>query len=85
MIKKSEYRVCSRPSVPGLGLQIHEVFFDEKNRICLYSKDPVSPYGDTIDELYESYYQLWRAIEDHEVHDLDRLDKKLSIRKSSDQ
>jgi hypothetical protein len=35
--------------------------------------------GDTIDEIYQDYYKFWRAIEDHDVVDLDRLDFKIKM------
>ena len=78
-----EYRVCARPSVPGQGLMVFEMCLDDKGRIVSYVKTPVIPYGDTVDELYQDYYKIWRAIEDHDVIDLDRLDAKLEILRNS--
>ena len=77
---KTEYRVCTRPSVVGHGMMMYEVCIKD-NRIVSYVNQPAVPIGDSIDELYEEYYKFWRAIEDNEVIDLDRLDRKLEMMK----
>lgn len=70
------YRVCHRPSVPGGGHQIHEVYYDDRGRIKFYSNNPISAFGDDKDELYEDFANMWKAF-DEDVIDLDRLDRKL--------
>ena len=45
------YRVCHRPTVPGGGYNVHEVYYDDEGRVIWYTKDPVSPFGDTPEEL----------------------------------
>jgi hypothetical protein len=45
------YRVAHRPgsAVPSYG--IYEVYYDEDYDIKMYSKNPISPFGDTTEEL----------------------------------
>ena len=45
------YRVAHRPGsvVPSYG--IYEVYYDNDFDIAMYSKDPISPFGDTAEEL----------------------------------
>ena len=45
------YRVAHRPgsAVPSYG--IYEVYYDKDYDIAMYSKDPISPFGDTAEEL----------------------------------
>ena len=45
------YRVCHRPTVPGGGYSIHEVYYDDEGRISMYSKNPITPFGDLPEEL----------------------------------
>ena len=80
-----DYRLCCRPSVPGWGLQIHEVYYNQDGKLEAYSNYPVSPFGDTIDELYQDMYQIWKAIDrEEEPLDLDRLDKKWEIERNKE-
>jgi len=76
------YRVCHRPSVAGGGHQIHEVYYDSKGRIKLYSADPISPHGDIVDELYEDMACMWKAF-DEEPLNLDHVDRLLKSRKEN--
>ena len=79
---KTEYKLCCRPSSPGYGLNIHEVLLDSKNHIINYSKTPVSPSGDTVDEIYQDFYKMWQSIESYEEPiDLDRVDRKIQMMK----
>lgn len=78
------YRVCYRPSVAGGGHNIHEVYYDDKGRVKMYSKHPISAFGDDVDELYEDFAAMWKAF-DEEPLDLDRLDKKLFIQMINDE
>lgn len=73
------YRVCFRPSIPGGGHQIHEVYYDDEGRIKFYTERPVSAFGDDKEELYEDFAKMWKAF-DEEPLDLDRVDKKIFIR-----
>ena len=73
------YRVCYRPSIPGGGHQIHEVYYDGEGRIKFYTEKPVSAFGDDKEELYEDFAKMWKAF-DEEPLDLDRVDKKMFIR-----
>ena len=75
----NNYRICFRPSVPGYGYQIHEVFYNTKKQIIFYTQQPVSVQGDDLLELYEDITKMWRAIEGEEPLDLDRLDKKFEL------
>lgn len=45
------YRVAHRPgsAVPSFG--IYEVYYDDDHDISMYSKNPMSPFGDTAEEL----------------------------------
>lgn len=45
------YRVCHRPTIAGGGFQIHEVYYDDDYDITMYSERPISPFGDTSEEL----------------------------------
>lgn len=75
------YRVCYRPSIPGGGHQIHEVYYDDKGRVSMYTSRPSTAFGDDNDELYESMALMWKAF-DKEPLDLDRVDRKLKIQAS---
>lgn len=68
------YRVCHRPSVTGGGYQIYEVYYDEKGEIDFYTTNPVTPFGDIVDELYEDVAKFWKAF-DREPLNLDLIDK----------
>ncbi len=80
---KRNYRLCYRPS-RAPTLQIHEVFYDEADRIVLYEQEPAAAFGDDKDELYENFAEMWKAF-DEEPIDLDRADKKIFLRMINDE
>lgn len=71
------YRACHRPSVPGSGYQIHEIYYDDEGNIEFYTKNPISPHGDIVDELYADLTMMMDAL-DFAPIDLDELDKMFS-------
>lgn len=74
------YRICHRPSVPGGGYQIHEVYYDDDRRVTMYTERPVSAHGDIVDELYENMCMMMDAF-DKEPLNLDYIDKLLRTKK----
>lgn len=40
---------------------IHEVYYDDNDRACMCSKDPVMPAGDTVKEMIGFWYQMREA------------------------
>jgi hypothetical protein len=74
------YRVCHRPSIPGGGFQLHEVYYDKDMHITMYSKNPITAFGEIPDELYEDMCKMMDAF-DKEPLNLDHVDYLLRIRK----
>ena len=75
---KRNYRLCYRPSEAPTH-HIHEVFYDDQDRVILYEREPAVAFGDDVDELYEQTAEMWKAFDDEPL-DLDRMDKKIFIR-----
>jgi len=75
---KRNYRLCYRPSTSPTH-HIHEVFYDDQDRVILYEREPAVAFGDDRDELYERCAEMWKAFDDEPL-DLDRMDKKIFIR-----
>jgi hypothetical protein len=75
---KRNYRVCYRPSQSPTH-HIHEVYYDQQDRVILYGREPAVAFGDDKDELYECCAEMWKAFDDEPL-DLDRMDKKIFIR-----
>jgi hypothetical protein len=68
------YRVTHRPKTAPLeGYQIREVYYDEKGRVKFYTQNPVTPFGDLPDELYEDFCEMMKAF-DVEAINLDHQD-----------
>ncbi len=74
------YRLCHRPSIPGGGYNIHEVYYDDQGYIELYTDRPVSPHGDIPDETYEDICNMIKAF-DEEPLNLDYIDRILRNQK----
>jgi hypothetical protein len=45
------YRVLKTEDQHGTHFGIHEVYYDESGRPRMYSESPMSPYGETLEEL----------------------------------
>ena len=72
------YRIAHRPkSDPLLGYMIYEVFYDQDGKVKMYTANPISPFGDIPDELYEDMFNMMRAF-DEEPLNLDYIDYLLS-------
>jgi hypothetical protein len=71
---KWNYRICARDSIPGYGLNIHEVYYDENEEIEFYTENPVGPHGDIADEMYLDMIKMMDAL-DKDIIDLDKVDK----------
>lgn len=67
------YRICFRPSDREMGFNMHEVYYDEKGEVKLYTQRPCEPWGNSPDELYECMKKMMDAF-DLDVLDLDELD-----------
>jgi len=73
------YRVCHRPTVPGGGYSIHEVYYDDEGRISMYSKNPITPFGDLPEELEIDMGQMIDAF-NLEVLNLNYVDHLIKVR-----
>ena len=71
-----DYRVCFRSLQRWTGFNVHEIHYDETGKIVLYSKRPVSPFGETPEELYYDMKQYMDAF-DKDTLDLDEIDWSL--------
>ena len=76
---KWNYRVCHRPTVAGGGYSIHEVYYDDENRISMYSKYPVTPFGDIPEELECDMSQMIDAFNE-DVLNLNHIDHLIDVR-----
>lgn len=38
--------------------EVHEVYYDEEGKVFSHTDNPVSPHGDTVDELIEHIEQI---------------------------
>lgn len=77
------YRIGHRPKTePLLGHMIYEVFYDEEGQVKMYAVNPVSPFGDIPDELYEDMCNMMRAF-DEEPLNLDYIDYLLERKRRS--
>ena len=82
-----KYRVCHRPTIPGGGYAVHEVYYDDEGRVTMYSKQPVSPCGDIPEELEMEMGQMIDAFNEETLNlnhldHLINLDKKLKMKKA---
>ena len=77
---KWNYRVCKRGKSPVPAYYIHEVYYDDDGNVQLYSADPVTPFGDLPDELYEDLALMWRAFDEIPI-DLDEVDKIMKMKR----
>ena len=71
------YRLAKRPSakIPSYG--IYKFYYDETGRTVSYCNQPMSPFGDNIDEIYTDVMQMVAAL-DKGVVNLDLLDRKIA-------
>ena len=82
-----KYRVCHRPTIPGGGYAVHEVYYDDEGRVTMYSKQPVSPCGDIPEELEMEMGQMIDAFNEETLNlnhldHLINLEKKLKMKKA---
>lgn len=77
------YRVCHRPSVPGSGYQIHEVYYEDNGDIKLYSSKPISAHGDISEELYQDLCWMMDAF-DKDPLNLDMVDRMFAESKTKE-
>jgi len=82
-----KYRVCHRPTIPGGGYAVHEVYYDDDGRVTMYSKQPVSPCGDIPEELEMEMGHMIDAFNDEPLNlnhldHLINLEKKLKMKKA---
>lgn len=71
------YRITYRPKHPLEGYVIREVYYDEEGAVKLYSKDPMSPFGDISEELYADMCKMMDAF-DKDPLNLDQVDHLMS-------
>ena len=57
---KWNYRIVKYADGSGLGL--HEVYYDENNRPCLMSKEPVRFTGESVSDVRMSLEAAWSAL-----------------------
>lgn len=55
-----EYRIIEKKRKNYVFYEIHEVYYNN-NDIVFYSKDAITPYGNTIEELYEDLILMLQA------------------------
>ena len=79
------YRVTHRPkSAPLEGFQIREVYYDdERGRVRFYTQNPVTPFGDISEELYEDFCEMMKAF-DEEPLNLDHVDYLIKVKKGNE-
>ena len=75
-----KYRVCHRPTIPGGGYAVHEVYYDDDGHVTMYSKQPVSPSGDIPEELEMEMGQMIDAFNDEPLN-LNYLDHLINLMK----
>lgn len=42
--------------------EIHEVYYDNEGNITMFSADPISPYGDDLDDLAKDLEKIKEAL-----------------------
>ena len=42
--------------------EIHEVYYDNEGNISMFSADPISPYGDDLDDLAKDLEKIKEAL-----------------------
>ena len=58
------YRVIRRTHERGPDtFGIHEVYYDNEDKPNACTVDPVSPYGETLEELKSDLDRMWKALE----------------------
>ncbi len=82
-----KYRVCHRPTIPGGGYAVHEVYYDDDGHVTMYSKQPVSPSGDIPEELEMEMGHMIDAFNEEPLNlnhldHLINLEKKLKMKKA---
>ena len=73
-----KYRVCHRRTIPGGGYAVHEVYYDDEGHVTMYSKQPVSPWGDIPEELEMEMGQIIDALNSEPVN-LNYLDHLINL------
>jgi len=73
------HRVCHRPTVPGGGYSIHEVYYDDDGDVTMYTENPIAAYGDLPDELE---WELQRHIDafNKPILNLNHIDHLIKIK-----
>ena len=53
------YRVVKKTSQHGhVTFEMHEIYYDDTEKIIAWSKDPCSPFGETLKELVQDLKNL---------------------------
>lgn len=73
------YRVIKQEHPTGTSYAIYEVYYDDEDNIEFITKDPISPHGETVNELENDLKYMQKAFS-LPVLDMDELDKLFAIK-----
>jgi len=77
------YRIVKHDKADEIYLQIHEVYYDEKNDIEAYTEDPIHPFGETREELISDLKYMLHDTEKYPVLSIMALEEKFAAKKKN--
>ena len=66
------YRIIKKGGVFG----VYEVYYDNEGKVVCYTERPVSPGGDTLEEMKQDFKRYKKAFKE-EVIDMDKEEKEI--------
>lgn len=70
------YRVVKKVKDGSEFYGIHEVFYDENKNIWTLTEDPVRPFGESLDEIKNSYLMMAESFLQNVINYDDFLENK---------
>lgn len=77
-----DYRVIKYNTNGNVYYKIHEVYYNEKGEIELYTEEPIEPHGDTLEELIKDIEFMAEATK-KPVISKKELDEKITKNKGA--
>ena len=75
------YRVIRHDKEEKIFYQIHEVYYDDNNKIETFTENAVHPFGESIEELITDLDHMLGDARKYEVLSLRELEKQILCRK----
>ncbi|OHD71510.1 MAG: hypothetical protein A2W19_16005 [Spirochaetes bacterium RBG_16_49_21] len=79
-----DYRVIRKTQNDAVSYEIHEVYYNDKDEIESWTEEPVSPMGETCNELRNDIFYFMSAFR-HPVLNMVQEDKKERLEECEDE